>query len=64
MKLLTDCYATRMFTSFLSEEAKALQEEVEMVQAKVDDPLMCAKIRQFVYAPRDIQAMFKVDARM
>lgn len=51
-----------MFTSSLSEEVKALGEEIESVKDKVDDPIMCAKIRQFVYAPREIQAMFKEDA--
>lgn len=53
---------SRMFTSSLSEEVKALGEEIEAVKDKVDDPIMCAKIRQFVYAPREIQAMFKEDA--
>lgn len=51
-----------MFTSSLTEEVKALEEEIEAVKDKVDDPIMCAKIRQFVYAPREIQAMFKEDA--
>lgn len=27
----------------------------------MDDPVMCAKIRQFVYAPREIQIMFEDD---
>ncbi|CAA7259770.1 unnamed protein product [Cyclocybe aegerita] len=52
----------RMFTSSLAEEVKALEEEIEAVKDKVDDPIMCEKIRQFVYAPRDIQNMFKADA--
>ncbi|KAF8974540.1 hypothetical protein BDZ97DRAFT_1646831 [Flammula alnicola] len=52
----------RMFTSSLAEEVKALEEEIEAVKDKVDDPIMCAKIRQFVYAPREIQAMLKADA--
>ncbi|KAJ3508861.1 hypothetical protein NLJ89_g5523 [Agrocybe chaxingu] len=52
----------RMFTSSLTEEVKALEEEIEAVKDKVDDPVMCEKIRQFVYAPRDIQNMFKADA--
>ncbi len=51
-----------MFTSSLTEEVKALEQEVEIVKDKVDDPIMCAKIRQFVYAPREIQSMFKADA--
>ena len=51
-----------MFSSTLVEEVKGLEEEIESVKDKVDDPIMCAKIRQFVYAPREIQAMFKDDA--
>ena len=52
----------RMFTSSLSEEVKVLEEDIEAVKDKVDDPVMCEKIRQFVYAPREIQEMFKADA--
>ncbi|KAF9057556.1 hypothetical protein BJ165DRAFT_1520926 [Panaeolus papilionaceus] len=52
----------RMFTSSLTEEVKALEADIESVKDKVEDPMMCAKIRQFVYAPREIQAMLKVDA--
>jgi len=59
---LTYYYYSRMFTSSLTEEVKALEEEIEAVKNKVDDPIMCAKIRQFIYAPRDIQNMFKEDA--
>lgn len=51
-----------MFTSSLTEDVKVLEEEIEAVKDKVDDPIMCAKVRQFVYAPREIQAMFKEDA--
>ena len=51
-----------MFTSSLAEEVKVLEAEIESVKDKVDDPVMCAKVRQFVYAPREIQAMFKDDA--
>lgn len=51
-----------MFTSSLAEEVKGLEAEIESVKDKVDDPVMCAKVRQFVYAPREIQAMFKDDA--
>ncbi|RDB22498.1 hypothetical protein Hypma_010155 [Hypsizygus marmoreus] len=52
----------RMFTSSLAEEVKALEADIEAVKDKVDDPIMCAKIRQFVYAPREIQDMYKADA--
>jgi hypothetical protein len=51
-----------MFTSSLTEEVKLLEEEIQVVMNKVDDPVMCTKIRQFVYASRDIQNIFKEDA--
>ncbi|THH06358.1 hypothetical protein EW146_g9633, partial [Bondarzewia mesenterica] len=52
----------RMFTSSLNEEVKALEEDIEAVEDKVDDPVICAKVRQFVYAPREIQDIYKLDA--
>lgn len=51
-----------MFTSSLTEEVKALEAQIEAVKDKVDDPIICAKIRQFVYAPKEIQDMYKADA--
>lgn len=51
-----------MFTSSLQDEVKALEEDIEAVQDKVDDPVMCEKLRQFVNAPREIQAVYKADA--
>lgn len=59
---LLDVFDNRMFTSSLTEEVKHIEEEIAAVSDKVDDPVMCSKIRQFVYAPRDIQNMFKNDA--
>ncbi|KAF8592326.1 hypothetical protein K439DRAFT_1323460 [Ramaria rubella] len=52
----------RMFTSNIAEEVRALQEDIEAVQDKVEDPIMCEKIKVFVYAPLEIQTMFKADA--
>jgi hypothetical protein len=51
-----------MFTSSLTEEVKAIEEDIEAVKDKVEDPLMCEKVRQFVYAPKDIQDFIKADA--
>jgi hypothetical protein len=51
-----------MFTSALTEEVRQLQAEIDLVQEKIDDPLICQKIKLFVHAPREIQAMFKSDA--
>ncbi|EPT03805.1 hypothetical protein FOMPIDRAFT_1035376 [Fomitopsis schrenkii] len=52
----------RMFTGSLTEEVKAIEEDIEAVKDKVDDPVICEKIRQFVYAPREIQGIYKSDA--
>lgn len=53
---------SRMFTSSLTEEVKVLEEDIEAVKDKVEDPVICEKIRLFVYAPREIQDMYKADA--
>lgn len=53
----------RMFTSSLTEEVKALEQDVEAVKDKVDDPIICDKIRQFVYASRDVQTRYKAEAK-
>ncbi|KAF8760338.1 PX-associated [Rhizoctonia solani] len=52
----------RMFTSSLSEEVRALQEDIQAVEDKVDDPILCEKIKQFINAPSDVQKVFKADA--
>jgi hypothetical protein len=53
-----------MFTSSLTEEVRSLNTYVEHVSAKIDSPVLCEKVRQFVYAPRDIQETYRVDARL
>ncbi|CAE6455627.1 unnamed protein product [Rhizoctonia solani] len=52
----------RMFTSSLSEEVRALQEDIQAVEDKVEDPILCEKIKQFINAPPDVQKLFKADA--
>ncbi|KIM25249.1 hypothetical protein M408DRAFT_331345 [Serendipita vermifera MAFF 305830] len=52
----------RMFTSSLSEESKALQEDIAAVSEKVNDPAMCEKVRQFIYGPKEIQTIYREDA--
>ncbi|KAL1747217.1 hypothetical protein HDZ31DRAFT_80584 [Schizophyllum fasciatum] len=52
----------RMFSSSLSEEARQIEEEIEAVKAKVDDPVICQKVRRFVYAPKEIQDIHRQDA--
>jgi hypothetical protein len=51
-----------MFTSSLYEDVKVIEEEIQAVQDKIDDPVICEKIRLFVYAPREIQSVYKLDA--
>jgi hypothetical protein len=53
-----------MFTSSLNEEVKIIEEDIEAVKDKVDDPVICEKVRQFVYAPNGIQAIYKADSGM
>ena len=51
-----------MVTSGIAEEVKNLQEQIAAVKDKVEDDVMCEKIRLFVYAHSEIQALFKADA--
>lgn len=52
----------RMFTGSLSEDVKALQEDIAAVMDKVEDEALGEKIRQYVYAPKDIKAVYRADA--
>jgi hypothetical protein len=52
----------RMFTSSLQEEVRALEEDIEAVEDKVDDPVICEKVRLFAYAPKEIQSLLRADA--
>ncbi|KAI0796654.1 hypothetical protein C8Q75DRAFT_802341 [Abortiporus biennis] len=52
----------RMFTGSLMEEVRALEEDIEAVKAKVEDPVICEKVRLFVEAPKEIQYIYKADA--
>lgn len=51
-----------MFTSSLSEEVKALEGDIEAVEEKVDDHLICEKLRLFINAPAEIQNIYFDDA--
>lgn len=52
----------RMFSSSLSDDARELSEVCAAVSAKVDDPVLCEKVKSFVYAPPEIQAIYRTDA--
>lgn len=51
-----------MFSSSLQEDVKQLEDEIEAVKEKIEDDMICEKIRQFVYAPKEIQGVYKADA--
>ena len=53
----------RMFTSGLSEEAKELRADMELVAGKIAQPAMVAKVEAYVNAPRETQDAFKREAR-
>lgn len=44
------------------EESRLLEEDIETVKEKVDDPMMCEKVRLFIYAPPEIQQFYKEEA--
>lgn len=39
-----------------------LEEDIEVVQDKIDDPVLCQKVEQYAKAPFEIQEMFRKDA--
>lgn len=55
-------YVLRMFTSTLNEEVKSLEMDIEAVKEKVEDPVICEKVRQYVYASREFQEYYKAEA--
>ncbi|EST06207.1 protein of unknown function DUF3818, PX-associated [Kalmanozyma brasiliensis GHG001] len=52
----------RMFSSSLQDEVRELDEVCTAITTKVDDATICEKVRQFVYAPAEVQAMYRKDA--
>ncbi|WWC88154.1 uncharacterized protein L201_003059 [Kwoniella dendrophila CBS 6074] len=52
----------RMFSSSLTEDVRLLQEDIEAVQEKIDDPVLCQKIEQYASAPFEIQELYRKDA--
>ncbi|CCA75758.1 hypothetical protein PIIN_09748 [Serendipita indica DSM 11827] len=54
----------RMFTSSLFEESRALQEDIAAVAERVGDPALCEKVRLFIYAPKEIQNIYRMDSSL
>ncbi|EJU06240.1 hypothetical protein DACRYDRAFT_92330 [Dacryopinax primogenitus] len=52
----------RMFSTSLSEEVKGLQEDIQGVKDKIQDDVLCEKVKIFVDAPAEIQQVYKADA--
>ena len=51
-----------MFSTSLADDVRYLVEDIQAVQDKIDDPVLCQKIDQYVNAPWEIQEMFRKDA--
>jgi hypothetical protein len=51
-----------MFSSSLQEEVKALEEDIENVEDKVEDPVIVEKVRKFVFATPQVHAAAKAEA--
>ena len=44
------------------EEVRMLEEDIEAVKERVDDPMMCEKVRLFIYAPSEIQQFYREES--
>ncbi len=51
-----------MFSSSLSEDVRLIQEDIEAVADKIDDPVLCQKIEHYANAPFQIQEIYRKDA--
>jgi hypothetical protein len=51
-----------MFSSSLTEDVRALQEDIDAVAEKVDDAILCQKVEIFVNASYEIQDLIRRDA--
>lgn len=51
-----------MFSGQLNDDIRELQDHIAVLSEKIGDPDYCEKIKQFVFAPHDIQQIYKNDA--
>jgi len=51
-----------MFSSTLSEEVRAVQEDIDAVAERIDNPSICQKIDKYVNAPFEVQTVYRRDA--
>lgn len=52
----------RMFSSSLTEDVRLLQEDINTMYERIDDPALCRKIELYVNAPYEIQEIYRSDA--
>lgn len=53
----------KMFSSGLSDEARELRNDSELVARKIGNDDMVQKVRNYVEAPKELQDLYKSDAR-
>lgn len=51
-----------MFSSQLTEDVRLIAEDIEGLQEKIEDPVLCQKIEQYASAPHEIQDIYRRDA--
>jgi len=51
-----------MFSSSLTEDVRLIDEDIDIVSEKIDDPVLCQKVQQFAEAPMEIQEIYRKDA--
>lgn len=52
----------RMFSSSLTEDVRLLQEDINTMYERIDDPALCRKIELYVHAPYEVQEIYRSDA--
>jgi hypothetical protein len=53
----------RMFSSGLEAEVRELKEDMVRVQQKIEDEVLCERIKRFIYAPRIQQKRYRDEAK-
>ena len=51
-----------MFSTSLTEDVRLISEDIEALQEKIEDPVICQKIEQYASAPYEIQDFYRRDA--
>lgn len=51
-----------MFSANLTDDVRAIAEDIATVAEKIDDAVLCQKIEHYAMAPFEIQEMYRKDA--